>query len=163
MEVVVQLKKDELREHYEALRPSSPRRDFYLLPVRVAFWTVAAILYLVLFGPIDHSHVALFIVMLVVGAIDQYLSSRRGLRQVIEDESNPVLKVTRYHIDESGVSYSNDCSEGRISWAAVCKVDETTALFRLFISSFEAIVIPKRVLDSETQFREDIKAWRGAA
>ena len=161
--LIVQLTREEFREHLETAPPRVTRSGFQFVPLTIVLWAIGGFLFVAFFGPLDRSHVALFVILVIVVVVDRASDSWRIRRQLLNDEFNPALREWHYRFDESGISFSSGYSDGHVKWPGIFNVDETKNLFRFFIGSYEAMLVPKRVLENEDQFRESVKVWRGAA
>ena len=160
MNLTFDIQQEDIAEHYNALWRQIGKVSITGQVVDVALWALIAVVYLYFFGPIDTSHIVLFFTVVIACGLSEWVRTKRLRSKVVNDEANPALGTQTMKFDGKGICYSNQFSSGEVLWDGIRRTDETGNLFRFFIGSFEAILIPKRFVENEAEFREVIDNLR---
>jgi len=76
-------------------------------------------------------------------------------RQTYAFLNNPLnsdlLTNTEITISETGIAAKDELSEAKYQWNAIVKMEESKDYYFLFTNSIQAIVIPKRILNTEVE------------
>ena len=160
MKLAFSLQRKDIEEHYAALWKETGKCGIVEQAVNVVSWAAIAYVYVHFFGPIDRSHVVLFFVVLVATTTVGWLRTKRLRSKVVRDDANPALGAHDMAIDVDGITYSNHVSSGKILWQGIRRIEETAGLFQLYVSSFDAVLIPKRSVGNVEQFRQLIGELR---
>ena len=74
-------------------------------------------------------------------------------------QTNPALACTRYHVHAKGMKLTDAAAEDETNgvffpWKEVERVAEIKASFLFFVSNENILIVPKRCLTNESQFRQ---------
>lgn len=74
-------------------------------------------------------------------------------------QSDPVARqVQTYRLTEEGIEHRSEGGEGNVQWAEIQKIAESPNLFLFFISSNQALILPKRAFGAEeARFRQLVR------
>jgi hypothetical protein len=134
-------------------------RILYFLRVMLLYGAVA-LLYIIATRPnyvwIDIS-VFIFTGLLYLLMIPAFVktSVRRKVKDILSKKENQhVLGEAEIIITDEGIIDKDTTSETRYDWEAIVHLEETPGSYYLYTNSYHAIVIPLRVIGSESQRAE---------
>lgn len=78
-------------------------------------------------------------------------SHKQALKFINNPLNDNLLTQTQVIISETGLFAKDEFSEVKYNWTSIVKKEETTAYYFLYLNSAQAIIIPKRILKSETE------------
>jgi len=128
------------------------RNFFYTCLIAVIFFFIAK----------PQRPVEFWSVMILISAIFTFVFSgmhvknfyNRKTREFLKDEKNQhLLEKTKLTIDHQGLIDRNSKTELKISWDGVVKIMENKKYYYLFISSIQAIIIPKNCISAEEKMQ----------
>ena len=76
---------------------------------------------------------------------------KQSLKVINNPLNGNMLTQTHVIISETGLFAKDEFSEVRFNWTSIVKKEETKAYYFLYLNSVQAIIIPKRILRSETE------------
>lgn len=142
---------------------ASPQRRPYRLRyfARVIFfYSAVALLYLISRqSPLFWIDITVFVVVGLIYLLLTPILIRWSVRRKVADilsrkENQHVLENAEIILSESGIIDRDAVSESKYSWDAIVRYAETEDSHYLYTNSYYAIVIPKRVIPTETDRRE---------
>ncbi len=78
--------------------------------------------------------------------------TRSKARKLVQkEENNHILLESEVLVNEKGITHSDSKSQSIYSWASIVKYVDVYECYYLYISSVQAIIIPKRVLTSHNE------------
>ncbi len=119
---------------------------------------------LVYFG--DLLGVSIFLVASIIwiAFIRKYMwatSRRRIIKFINEGDTSEIFELKKLIVNDDGVLWSSKTSEGKYNWNAIIKICDLEEHIYLYVSSIQAIIIPKNVIDENGEFIEYCKAKSG--
>jgi len=134
-------------------------RILYFLRVMLLYGAVA-LLYIIATRPkyvwIDIS-VFIFTGLLYLLMIPSFVktSVKRKVKDILSKKENQhVLDEAEIIITDTGIIDKDTTSESRYGWEAVVRLEETADSYYLYTNSYHAIVIPVRVIGSDSERAE---------
>ena len=119
----------------------------------VIFITIA----LVYFG--DFLGVSIFLIASIIwiAFIRKYTlaTTRRRITKFInEGDTSEIFELKKLIINDDGVFWSSKTSEGKYNWNGIIKLCDLEEYIYLYVSSVQAIIIPKSQIDDNDEFVE---------
>lgn len=105
----------------------------------------------------------LFWIIMLVGSIFLFLmipkimnsSLRKRLKKMmLEGDNGDMFAEKEYIIDELGIKMNSANSSGFYNWNSVIKVDEDEKNMYLFVSTVQALIIPKMIIKGQVNIDE---------
>jgi hypothetical protein len=129
------------------------RIQYYLKTIGYSFVGVLVLYFIerpeniILFFSIGMAVAVIWGVISVYFAIEKRFKNR--IKKFAEDENNAAFySKTELTLTETGIINQDENSEVKYSWTAIVKKAETKDYVYLYLSAAQAIVIPKRILDT---------------
>jgi hypothetical protein len=132
------------------------RLKYYLKSIGYAFAGVI-VLYLLehpnnLIGFFSIGAIIAIIWGLIAGYFGVQKTFKKRIKSFSEDQNNSVFySKTELNLTEAGILNRDENSETKYHWNAIVKKAETEDYIYLYLSSVQAIIIPKRVLNSSEE------------
>jgi hypothetical protein len=145
-----QLTKEDYVEfnQYHYKNSKSFMKDIMLL--RVLF-PILLLLFPVLMGKkLDMIYISIFVLISTVWIIflPKYLwkaINKKIIKMVEENKNGDLFTLKHTTINESGVYWKSEYSEGHYNWNSVIKINETDQFIYIYVSSVQAVVISKQL------------------
>lgn len=83
-----------------------------------------------------------------------YSIRKKVLKMVEEDNQGDLFTLKKITIDNSRIHWQSENSAGNYNWSTVVKVCETNKAVYIYVSSIQALVIPKRLSSQMIDMKE---------
>lgn len=163
MQISVEITLDDTREHYQEMWSKAEKSSLKWQIIEILIWVAVTTAYLIAFGPINSSHIVLFFLVLILFSMTSAFRERLLRKNIVEDQYNPALSAASFTFDAEGITHKSELSRGMIPWGLVTNIDETSNLLRIFFGTYDALLIPKRFLNCQTEFVKTIESLKNAA
>jgi hypothetical protein len=112
-----------------------------------------------------------FWIILAIGTVGTYLwiprlmdkTTQKRIRKMLNEGKNGELFDERtYAFDDQGIKVTSENSSNSYKWQSITRIAENETTFYLYVSSLQAILVPKRFLETQEQvdaFRTYIESF----
>ncbi|HEU4472605.1 MAG TPA: YcxB family protein [Flavisolibacter sp.] len=156
------LTKDDLAGFYFYAGWSSPAkkryRQLYFLRVLLSSCIGAVIVLLIWWRPVNVVKILFFAIpfvllySLLLTYFAIHVSYKKKIRKLVDDPGNAsALLPSEVQFTETGIFTRDERTEAKFNWQSIIKKSETAGYYYLFVSSVQAIIVPKRILDANSK------------
>jgi hypothetical protein len=149
MEVIVTLKKTSPKEYF-LFRLYHAKKRLILIPlIGIAVITLFYLVLYIITGPVywPPELLTYYVVYVIFMAVVLPAVNILRLRAAVYKQFRTGTQTeTTLHISEEGIHLKNELGEARLPWSKIYKTGETKISFRLYVSSAQAMYIPKQYL-----------------
>ncbi len=89
-----------------------------------------------------------------------YIMKKRTNKLIEENKEGDLFSEKHIIIDDLGIHYESKSSSGTYNWNSVIKVCDTEKALYIYVSSIQAVVIPKRLVADQINVEELIRYCR---
>ncbi len=129
------------------------RKKYYLRQIVFCIISTVVTFYLTNYSiPITAIFTGIGIVLLLRSAyIQKNTLKERAKRFIAKEENQAVLSSTTIQLSETGIFSKDEFAETRYQWKSIIRRTENERSYFLYISSVQALIIPKRVFKNDEQ------------
>lgn len=128
----------------------------FIGPILFMFFTVVT-------GNLGNTiHMSVFIILSVLWFIFSpkymwYIMNKRINKLIKENKEGDLFNLKHIVIDESGIHLKSESSSSTYNWSSVIKICDTEKAVYIYVSSIQAVVIPKQLVGEQINVEELVR------